>query len=500
MTDSPTYDLLVVGGGVNGAGIAADATARGLKVLLAEKDDLASATSSASSKLIHGGIRYLEHYEFRLVRKALAEREILLHAAPHIVWPLRFRLPHLPSLRPAWMIRIGLFLYDHLARRGTLPGSRSLIFGPDSPLRPEIRRGFEYSDCWVDDARLVVLNAMAARRQGGDIRTRTLCRAARREGGLWHARLENRRTGEEQEVRARALVNAAGPWVQSFIEGALGSRSPRHVRLVKGSHIVVPRLYEGEQCYILQNDDKRIVFALPYEERFTLIGTTDRDFSGDPAGVAIDEEERDYLIAVIARYFRHPVTAGDVVWSYSGVRPLLDDDSGDPSAVTRDYRLIRETDDRGRAPLLSVFGGKITTYRRLAEEAIDLLAEDFPGLAPSPTAHLVLPGGDFAGHEALFAEWHDRWPWMPADILARYVRSYGRLAEKLIGTAKSLADLGANFGAGLLESEIRYLMAEEWAETADDILWRRTKRGLFLDAAERDRLEGWLAREAVTTP
>lgn len=487
-----SYDLLIIGGGVNGAGIAADASARGLKVLLCEQQDLASATSSASSKLIHGGIRYLEFHEFRLVRKALAEREILLRNAPHIIWPMRFRLPHLPSLRPAWMIRIGLYLYDHLARRATLPGSKGLRFGPDSPLKPSIGKGFEYSDCWVDDARLVVLNAMAARERGASILTRTACITARRAGEVWQATLKDQRTGAERQVAARALVNAAGPWVQHFIEHQLHARSPKHVRLVKGSHIVVPRLYDGGHCYILQNDDGRIVFAIPYEERFTLIGTTDKEIHGDPGAVAIDAEERAYLVAVINRYFRRRISEADICWTYAGVRPLLDDEVDNPSAVTRDYKLILEADDG--AALLSVFGGKITTYRKLAEQALGHLEDIFPGLPPSKTASTPLPGGDFSDHEALLADYRGRYRFLPEDLLRRYVRSYGRLSERLIGGRASLEEMGADFGAGLYEAEVRYLCEQEWAETAEDIVWRRSKRGLFMSKDEIDALQRWLDR------
>ncbi|GAK33165.1 glycerol-3-phosphate dehydrogenase [Iodidimonas nitroreducens] len=496
-----TYDVLIVGGGVNGAGIAADAAGRGLSVLLCEKDDLASATSSSSSKLIHGGIRYLEHYEFRLVAKALAEREVLLRAAPHIIWPLRFRLPHLPSLRPAWMIRIGLFLYDHLARRASLPGSRSVRFGPDSPLKPGIQKGFEYSDCWVDDARLVVLNAMAARDHGALILPRTRCVSAQYEGAVWQVLLHNEFSGEQQRVKARLLVNAAGPWVQSFIEEKLHRPSPRHVRLVKGSHIVVPRLYEGPECYILQNDDKRIVFAIPYEGEFTLIGTTDKEISGDPGKVEIDADEQAYLLSIINHYFKRQITDRDICWSYAGVRPLLDDESSDASTVTRDYLLtltgMAEGGEdgaraEGGAPLLSVFGGKITTFRLLAKEAVDKMQAVFPDLGPSRTQEQTLPGGDFDNPATLYDRLKAEAPWLPDDVARRYVRSYGTAVFALLDGCTSLAAMGEDFGAGLYEAEVQYLRRHEWAVQAEDIVWRRSKRGLFMTKAQQSRLQEWL--------
>ncbi|GER02236.1 glycerol-3-phosphate dehydrogenase [Iodidimonas gelatinilytica] len=491
-----TVDLLVVGGGVNGAGIAADAARRGLSVLLCEQDDLASATSSSSSKMIHGGIRYLEHYDFGLVAKSLREREVLLKAAPHIIWPMRFRLPHLPSLRPAWMIRIGLFLYDHLARRATLPGSKGLRFGPDSPLKPEIKKGFEYSDCWVDDARLVVLNAMAAREHGATILTRTRCVRAVRQGDLWQAVLHDQAHDTKTEIQARAMVNAAGPWVQSFIEDSLHQTPPKHIRLVKGSHIVVPRLFEGTQCYILQNDDGRVIFAIPYEGMFTLIGTTDQEIFCCPEDAAIDDTERSYLIGVVNRYFKKQVAVSDIVWSYSGVRPLLDDESDNPSAVTREYYLAFEHDD-GAPALLSVFGGKITTYRELSRTAVDMLEALFPDLPESSTATALLPGGGFETQAILRAEIEERCPWLPSDVAQRYVRSYGTLVWRFLGDKSALSDMGRDFGAGLYEAEVAYLRSEEWAVTAEDILWRRTKRGLFMSDAEKAGLAQWLASQAA---
>ena len=490
------YDLAVIGGGINGAGIAADAAGRGLKVYLCEQHDLANHTSSASSKLIHGGLRYLEHREFRLVREALAEREVLLAKAPHIIKPLRFILPHRPHLRPAWMIRFGLFCYDHLGRRRTLPGSRGLRLGADSPLRPDMTRGFEYSDCWVDDARLVILNAMAAREHGATVETRTRCRSAQAHDGVWQLDME-RADGSRSLVRARALVNASGPWVADFLRDGL-QRQPRHgVRLVQGSHIVVPRLYPGEQAYILQNEDRRIVFVIPWLERFSLIGTTDREYHGDPAQVRISEEETEYLLAVVNQHFRQPVERDDILHSFSGVRPLLDDESGDPSAVTRDYFLeLHGAADQ--APLLSVFGGKLTTYRRLAESALDLLKPWLKDMGPRWTADAPLPGGEeMDDPQRLAAQLVEQAPWLTADLARRWAVSYGSRSWRLLGGAKGLSDLGEHFGADLYAREVDYLRREEWAQSAEDILWRRGKLGLFLEAEQRAGLEAYLQREPL---
>ncbi|UEM05728.1 glycerol-3-phosphate dehydrogenase [Skermanella rosea] len=493
-------DLLVIGGGINGAGIARDAAGRGLSVILCEQADLASATSSSSSKLIHGGLRYLEQYEFRLVREALAEREVLLRIAPHIIWPMRFVLPHNRLLRPAWMIRLGLFLYDHIGGRRSLPGTRSLDFRTDraegAPLKPELARGFAYSDCWVEDSRLVVLNAMDARARGAEILPRTRCVEARREGGRWTARLKDLATGAERVVTARILVNAAGPWVERFLHGIAGQKGNAHMRLVKGSHIVVPRLYEGDHAYILQNTDRRVIFAIPYEHRFTLIGTTDIPFQGDASDVRIDPEETAYLCDAVNRYFRTEIGPQDVVRSYSGVRPLYDDDSAaNPSTVTRDY-VFDLSGGTGEAPLLSIYGGKITTYRRLAEHAMDKLAGFIPGLAPSWTAKAPLPGGDMpdARFEPFAAAFKARRPWLPAAVAQRLCRLYGTMAEGIVGDAASLQDMGTDFGGGLYEREAAWLVDREWARTADDILWRRTKLGLHVPAEGAERLAHWLAQ------
>lgn len=486
------YDLVVIGGGINGVGIAADAAGRGLSVFLCEKDDLAQHTSSASSKLIHGGLRYLEHYEFRLVREALAEREVLLAKAPHIVKPMRFVLPHRPHLRPAWMIRAGLFLYDHLGKRKRLGASRSLRFGADSPLKPAISRGFEYADCAVDDARLVVLNAMAAREHGAHIHTRTRCLRAERTDGVWEVELQAA-DGSVRTIRARALVNAAGPWVASFIKDDLKLDAPYGIRLIQGSHLIVPRLYEGEHAYILQNEDQRIVFCIPYLDRFTLIGTTDREYSGDPAKVAITEQETDYLLNIVNAHFNRPLSREDILHTYSGVRPLCNDESDNPSAVTRDYTLALSA-EQGQAPLLSVFGGKLTTYRKLAESAMAELKPFFTQMRGSWTAEAALPGGEqMSSVQALVDALLARHNWLPVDIAKRWAVTYGTRAWQLLDGVQGPEDLGQAIGGGLFSREVDYLRSAEWAISADDILWRRTKLGLFTTAAEQHALVAYLA-------
>ncbi|MBH3375241.1 MULTISPECIES: glycerol-3-phosphate dehydrogenase [Pseudomonas] len=490
------YDIAVIGGGINGVGIAADAAGRGLKVFLCERDDLAQHTSSASSKLIHGGLRYLEHYEFRLVREALAEREVLLAKAPHIVKPMRFVLPHRPHLRPAWMIRAGLFLYDHLGKRKRLGASRSLRFGPGYPLKPQITRGFEYADCAVDDARLVVLNAMAAREHGAHILTRTRCLRAERVDGLWQVDLLHA-DGKQQRIRARALVNAAGPWVASFIKDDLKLDAPYGIRLIQGSHLIVPRLYEGEHAYILQNEDQRIVFCIPYLERFTLIGTTDREYSGDPAKVAITDQETQYLLNVVNAHFNHQLSQADILNTYSGVRPLCNDESDNPSAVTRDYTLALSA-EVGQAPLLSVFGGKLTTYRKLAESAMAELKPFFSQMRGSWTATAPLPGGEhMTTAQALLEQLLARHGWLPVDIAKRWANTYGNRVWQLLDGVTGPDDLGQAIGGGLFAREVDYLCEAEWATTADDILWRRTKLGLFTRAAERLALENYLQQTRV---
>jgi len=492
---SEVYDIAVVGGGINGAGIACDAAGRGLSVFLCEKDDLARHTSSASSKLIHGGLRYLEHHEFRLVREALAEREVLLAKAPHIVSPMRFILPHRPHLRPAWMIRAGLFLYDNLGKRKALPRSRGLSFGADSPLKAEISKGFEYSDCWVDDARLVVLNAMAAREHGAHVHTHTRCVSARRSKGAWEVDLEGA-DGSRFSIRAKALVNAAGPWVARFIRDDLQQKSPYGIRLIQGSHIVVPRLFEGKEAYILQNEDRRIVFAIPYLDRFTLIGTTDREYQGDPAAVSISEEETGYLLKVVNDHFRKSLSREDILHSYAGVRPLCDDESDEPSAITRDYTLSLSAQGN-EPPLLSVFGGKLTTYRKLAESALAQLAPFFPNMQARWTAEAALPGGEnMQSRESLVEALRARHGWLTTELAKRWAITYGSRTWQLLDNVQSEADLGEHFGHGLYAREVDYLREQEWATEADDILWRRSKLGLFLTGAERSRLEAYLAPEA----
>jgi glycerol-3-phosphate dehydrogenase len=477
------YDLLVVGGGINGTGIARDAAGRGLSVLLVEKDDLAGATSSSSSKLIHGGLRYLELYEFRLVAEALAEREVLLKVAAHLVWPARFVMPHVPELRPRWMIRAGLFLYDHLSRRASLPGSKAVrLDAPpySSGLKPQLKHGFIYSDCRVDDARLVVANAMDARELGAVVLTRTECISAKREKDLWHARLS---TGAA--VTARAVVNAAGPWVKAVLNDHLSQPSRDEVRLVKGSHIVLPRLYEGEHAFILQNDDRRVIFMIPYGDLHTLVGTTDIAVADGYARPEAAADEVEYMCRAVNRYLARPASPQDVVWKYSGVRPLYDDGTADPSAVTRDYTL-RVDDDAGTAPVLSVFGGKITTYRRLAEHAMDKLARYFPGLKAAWTHRTPLSGSDFGGVPRVEARdaFFGGHPHIPEATLRPIFRRHGAHAQAVIGDG----DLGEDFGAGLTERELRYFVEREWAQTAEDILWRRTKAGLLMTPAQRERV------------
>jgi len=485
------YDIAIIGGGINGCGIARDAAGRGLKVFLCEQNDFASATSSASTKLIHGGLRYLEYYEFRLVREALIERERLLKIAPHIIWPLRFVLPHHEGLRPRWVLRLGLFLYDHLGGRKILPASRSLDLKSDpcgAPLKPEFAAGFEYSDCWVDDARLVVLNAMDAAARGADINSRTKCVAARRDGGLW--RLDVEGPAGRRTVLAKGLINAAGPWVGAVLHDQIRLQTPASIRLVKGSHIVVPKLFRHNHAYIFQNADNRIVFAIPYEKDFTLIGTTDEDYQGDPAKVSASETEIAYLCAAASDYFAKPVTASDVVWTYSGVRPLYDDGASSAQEATRDYVLNLDAPEQ-QAPLLSVFGGKITTYRRLAEEVLSRLSRHLPSGKPW-TSTAALPGGDFHhdGVEDMIRALLGVYPFLTREHAHRLIRTYGSRAELILGGARRMEDLGRRFGPDLTEAEVSYLMQNEWAQTADDVLWRRTKLGLRTNAEERAALDG----------
>jgi glycerol-3-phosphate dehydrogenase len=489
-----SVDLLVIGGGINGIGIARDAAGRGLSVMVVEKDDLASHTSSSSSKLIHGGLRYLEQYEFRLVGEALAEREVLLAIAGHLVSPMRFVMPHVPELRPRWMIRIGLFLYDHLGRRTRLPGSHgvSLAEPPyNAGLKDSLKKGFIYSDCRVDDARLVIANALDAKRLGARILTRTQCLNAIRKDGLWHARIEGPE-GAVADVSARAVVNAAGPWVKEVLNAHLNQPSRDNVRLVKGSHIVVPRAYEGDHAFILQNDDKRVVFMIPYQSRFTLIGTTDIQVQGDPGQPQASDEEVAYLCRAANRYLAKSVTPSDVAWRYAGIRPLYDDGTSDPSAVTRDYTL-RVDDDQGAMAVLSVFGGKITTYRCLAEHAMAKLAPYFPGIKPHWTAKAVLPGSDFGmSRQQALDELKRTYSQLPTEALTAIFRRHGTLSATVLADVTSVTDLGEHFGGDLYEREVAYLVDHEWARTAEDILWRRTKAGLDFSSAQVARLTQWI--------
>ena len=492
----PAYDLAVIGGGINGCGIARDAAGRGLRVLLCEQGDLAGATSSASTKLIHGGLRYLEHYEFRLVREALMEREVLLRNAPHIIWPLRFVLPHHEGLRPWWMLRIGLFLYDHLGGRRILPPTKSLDLRRDAAgkaLKPGYVRAFEYSDCWVEDSRLVALNALDAAIRGATILTRTRCTGATRDGGLWRLTLAAEGGDQPKTATARVLINAAGPWVADVLHHTVKANAPAHVRLVKGSHIVVPRLFEHDRAYIFQNADGRIVFAIPYERDFTLIGTTDEDYVGDPAAVAISEGEVAYLCKAASEYLRVAVAPSAIVWTYSGVRPLYDDGASKAQEATRDYVLELDAPE-GRAPLLSVFGGKITTFRRLAEHALEKLSPHLTVGRPW-TAGNALPGGDFGwdGAKALADEIRAEHPYLAPAHALRLVRAYGTRARMILAGCREAADLGRVFGADLTEREVLYLRDNEWARTAADVLWRRSKLGLRLSAEQAAALDDYLA-------
>ncbi len=492
--NDPVYDICIVGGGINGAGIALDAAGRGLRVLLCEQGDLGGATSSQSSKLIHGGLRYLELYQFRLVREALVERSVLWHKAPHLIRPLRFRLPLLQGLRPGWLIRCGLFLYDLLAPTNKLPRSRRIDLSGSRALQAKIRRGYEYGDLWVDDARLVIANAMAARDRGAEIYPRTRCIQARRASGLWQVTLQPS-DGVARQIVSRVLVNAAGPWVDVLACGALAEAVPvqpsTRLRLVKGSHIILPRLHDGDEAYILQNDDGRIVFVLPFESRYSLIGTTDEPHHGLPEQVAVSPAEERYLLKVVNRYFRQQRSQDDIVARYCGVRPLLEEEGAADQKLSRDYRLLLDAEP-GQAPLLSVLGGKITTYRRLAEKALDQLQVAFPQSGPAWTNGVHLPGGNFTDWALLQQVYRDRYPWLPDPLRIRLLRGYGTLCATLLDRAALLSDLGQHFGAGLYQREVDYLCRREWAQTTDDILWRRTKLGLRFSSAQVDTLQAYL--------
>ncbi|HEV7345936.1 MAG TPA: glycerol-3-phosphate dehydrogenase [Devosia sp.] len=497
MSGSRIHDIVVIGGGINGCGIARDAAGRGYDVLLAERDDLASGTSSAATKLIHGGLRYLEHYEFRLVREALAEREVLWAAAPHIIWPLRLVLPHHKDLRPAWFLRLGLFIYDHIGGRRLLPPTRTLDMRTDvagRPLKPVYRRAFEYSDCWVDDARLVALAARDAADRGAEIRTRTAVVSAQRNAALWTVSLKDTTTGQLETVQARLIVNASGPWVNQVLAEALSGEEAHHVRLVKGSHIIVRKLYDHDRCYMFQNGDGRIIFAIPYEHDFTLIGTTDQDYEGDPRAVSITAPEIEYLTTAASAYFARRVTSDDIVWSYSGVRPLYDDGAGKAQEATRDY-VLKSSGGSGTPALINVIGGKLTTFRRLAEATLEQV-EALIGAKGRPwTRGSHLPGGDFPPNSfaVAVAALKHQYRFLESAHAHRLVRLYGTRAGVMLGVARGYADLGRHFGADLYEAEVRYLVDQEWAVTSDDILWRRTKRGLLGEAVRVAELDAFLA-------
>ena len=496
------YDLCVIGGGINGAGIARDAAGRGLKVLLLEAKDLGGATSSSSTKLIHGGLRYLEYYEFMMVRDALKERELLLSMAPHLIYPMEFILPHTPQQRPAWMIRLGLFLYDHLAKRNSLKASRGVNFTEDArgkPIMDEFRKGFSYSDCWADDSRLVVLNAISAAQYGAKILTGARCSKIRKQDDYWIIEYEDEADkGQKQAVNASMVINAAGPWVGNMLEQCdlfSGDGAVPRVRLVKGSHIIVPKQYEGDHAYILQQPDKRIIFAIPYENEYTLIGTTEEEYQGDPREATISDGEMTYLIEAYNRYFDKAIVKKDVIWTYSGVRPLYyegEDGAESATEATRDYKL--HVHEENAAPFISVFGGKLTTYRKLSEQAVDKILK-IGGLdASSWTAGATLPGGDIkdGDFEAFLERQGQRYKWLPKALLRRYARSYGTSMDIFLQGARVLKDLGQDFGGGIYEAEILYLLRFEFAKTAEDVLWRRSKLGVHIDDKSAAKVDAYI--------
>ncbi|WP_371807728.1 glycerol-3-phosphate dehydrogenase [Ruegeria sp. HKCCD7559] len=520
-TDNQITDLFIIGGGINGCGIARDAAGRGLSVTLVEMNDLASATSSASTKLFHGGLRYLEYFEFRLVREALIERETLLRAMPHISWPMRFVLPYHKDMRfdsetptsrllstvmpwmrgrrPAWLIRLGLFMYDNLGGRKILPGTTSLNLrsAPEgAPLQDKFETAYEYSDCWIEDSRLVVLNARDAESRGAQIMVRTEVTSAERVGDLWEVSVRDRNSGKTRLVRAKMLINAGGPWVGDIIQSKIRVNSREGVRLVRGSHIVTPRLYDHDKCYFFQGEDGRIIFAIPYEQDFTLIGTTDQDHPDPSTKPVCTEAEQDYLCAFASKYFKKGISRDDVVWTYSGVRPLYDDGASSATAATRDYTL--KVDAQGGAPVLNVFGGKITTYRRLAESALEKVGEFFPNLPGPWTAGVALPGGDFPvdAVETVKSDLMSAYPFLTESWAARLIRAYGTEARDVLGDAKQVSDLGEEFGATLTSKEVAWLMDKEYARSAEDVVWRRNKLGLRLSAEQIARIDQWMSERS----
>jgi glycerol-3-phosphate dehydrogenase len=495
------YDVFVIGGGINGCGIARDAAGRGFTVALCEMNDLGWATSSSSTKLIHGGLRYLEHYDFMLVRKALIEREVLWAAAPHIIEPLRLILPHHKGLRPAWLLRLGLFLYDYIGGRKKLPTTRTIDLTKDEtgkPLKAQFSRAFEYSDCRVDDSRLVVLNATDAANHGANIMTRTRCKSAERQGEHWKIVTEDEQTGEEKTFTARLIVNAAGPWVDDVINSSFGRKDAHNVRLVQGSHIVVKKLFDHDRCYIFQNADERIIFAIPYHQDFTLIGTTDHDYTGDPGKVTASDEEIAYLCQTASEYFKQPVVEENIVWTYSGVRPLYDDGASKAQEATRDY-VLREEGGEGEAHLFNVFGGKITTYRVLSETIVEKIEDRLGRKKTAWTASATLPGGDFPvdGFEEFLATIRSEYPFLGEKQARRMCHAYGSKIREILQSIDGQEALGEDFGSGLSEREVEYLMVHEWALTAEDVLWRRSKLGLRLSSKQQSALELWMDRRTA---
>ena len=494
--DIPHYDIFIIGGGINGAGIARDAAGRGFSVCLCDTGDFGGGTSSASTKLVHGGLRYLEHYEFRLVREALMEREVLWAMAPHIIWPLRFVLPHHKGLRPAWLLRLGLFLYDYLGGRKKLPPTKTLDLSNDAtgrPLKPEFKKAFEYSDCWVEDSRLVIFNLMDARDRGAKICPRTAATKAAFKDGKWHIDLFDKISEETRRVTAATIINAAGPWVDEVLRTVFGYNDVENVRLVRGSHIVIDKKFEHEKSYIFQNSDERIIFAIPYEGDYTLIGTTDAEQEEISERPEITPDEIKYLCQTASEYFREPVVEKDVVWTYSGVRPLYDDGASAAQEATRDY-VIKPDKTIGEGTLFNIFGGKITTFRKLSESALEAIEDKLGKKGEKWTAGASFPGGDFEidGYDALVENYHQRYPFIGLAVVKRLVRLYGTITSSILANVSSEADLGEHFGAGLYELEVQYLLENEWVAQADDILYRRTKLGIRMSKDEHSALSAWI--------